>query len=461
MLNSENKYHITISFKQKIEGMLLTLVDGTLETVYSAISDHLYLELPQGIYKLTARFIDYIQEYPLIINRSENFTLQYDYLSVAPILDFETTHEYYHGNSHDFSKYTTDMNRNYKPNFLFFAAKYFKDEFPNIIMGELNGHYSIMNRENEVLYQFGSENTKFDNEYGWLAFSNKLENGQYFLKWTFKSESRIFPFYIYDNYQTQFFIRYAAAPDFENCFFFYTKKMAFSIFDEEYLVLEKIRFAFKDYKNYNLLTGKDRDIIQQHPFLVTLVTILQNELGEKLDFENYEHLPLPDLGVISNNQNDIDNSESLPILSSIMNKYNNIKKNNKLSIIADSLVDRVIDNLRYDLFWNNFSKIDNANDWTELYSNFKNQNKTPTIVTSELKINRVLTNTFSKEKNDLIAEKLNSLRENKKVKNYELKISEAINSIKEVSDIAEKLDLPPTMVLRNFDKYKRIYDKIK
>src|SRR3990167_8419433 len=373
MLSSENKYHVTISFNQRIEGILLSLVNGILETVYTGVAEQLSLELPVGIYKLRAKFIDYMQEYPLIIDENKNFRLDFDYPSVAPILSFRTTHEYFHGNCEYFSKFTTEKEEKANPSLLFFGAKYDKDKFQNVIMEKLLSNYSVINSDNETLSQFDSVNAKFSNDYGWLAFSTKLQNGQYFLKWNNESECRIFPFYIFDNYQTQFFIRYSTLPDFENCFFFYTKKMCFSVDAEEYLVLDKILFAFKDYSNYKLLTEKDISIIQQHPYLVTLIHILQSELSEKLDCEDCEHLLLPDLILLSDNPNEIENDELLPVISSVMNKYSYNKKNKKVSFKPASLIDRTIDHVRYDLFWNNFSKIDNTIDWLDLYSKFINK----------------------------------------------------------------------------------------
>ncbi len=464
MLISENKYHISISFNQRIEELLLTLVDGTFETVYSGITEQLNIELPEGIYKLIAKFIDYTQEYPLIIDESKNIRLDFNYPSVAPILSFVTTHEYFHGNSEQYSKFTTEKESKTNPSFLFFAAKYEKDKFPNILIENLLVNYSIINSDNEILYQFGSENSKFSNEYGWLAFSNKLENGQYFLKWNIESECRIFPFYIFDNYQTQFFIRYSTAPDFENCFFFYTKKMCFNVDAEEYLVLDKILFAYKDYSNYKLLTEKDKIIIQQHPYLVTLIHILQSELNEKHDCENYEHLMLPDLILISDKPSEIEDSEMLPVISTVMNKYSNNKKNKKLSFKPASLVDRTIDHIRYDLFWNNFSKIDNTIDWLDLYSKFVNRSDLFPVSNSDnqiVKLSKRVANTFAKANKDTIEERLNSLIGKIQIENYESKINDTFNSIRDVSEIADKLNLPPTKVLRNYDTYKGIYDKLK
>ncbi len=57
---------------------------------------------------------------------------------------------------------------------------------------------------------------------------------------------RIFPFYIYDQYQTQFFIRYHNKADMENCFFFYSNKQSFSRDAEKNnVVLDKIMYAIQ------------------------------------------------------------------------------------------------------------------------------------------------------------------------------------------------------------------------
>jgi len=422
------------------------------------------LMLPEGIYKLSAKFIDYSQEYPLIIDEDKNFNFDFDYPSVAPILTFKTTHEHFHGNSEYFSQVSTNQTIQDKPNMLFFAAKYDKDNFQNVIMENLLSVYSIINSENEMLYQFTPENAKFSNEYGWLAFSSKIANGLYFLKWQSENESRVFPFYIFENYQTQFFIRYSQTADFDNCFFFYTNKMCFRVDAEEYLVLDKIMFAYKDYSNYKSLTEKDKFIIQQHPYLVTLIHILQSELSKKLDFENWERLSLPDLMLLNNDVSKIEFEEQMPIISSMMTKYVFNSKQKRLSFRPASLVDRTIDNVKFDLFWNNFSKIDNTIDLLELYTKFVNKLDFFPVKNKDNQIVRLIkrvANTFAKTGKDKLEERLNSLIGKTQVKNLDVKINDTIKSIGDISEIAEKLNLPPTKVLRNYDTYKEIYDKLK
>ena len=464
MLSSENKYQVTISFKQNIEGIFLTLIDGTLETVYSGTDQFLHLTLPEGIYKLRAKFIDYTQEYALIIDENKDIYLDFDYPSVAPILSFKTTHEYFHGNSEYFSHHSTNQKVQEPSNFLFFAAKYDKDSNKDVIMENLLPDYSIINSENETLYPFNTETAKYDNDFGWLAFSDKLSNGLYFLKWNTESDGRIFPFYIFDEYQTQFFIRYSQTADFDNCFFFYTQRMSFRFDAEEYLLLDKILFAFKDYNNYNSLTEKDKCIIQSHPFLVTLVHILQYELSvEKPDCDNWEHLTFPDLLLQKGTESESEFTELMPITSPVMTKYLSNTKRKNFSFKPASLIDRTIDNVRYDLFWNNFSKIDNTIDWIELYTKYINKSDLFPVSNEDnqiVRLSKKVANTFAKASKGTLDKRLNALIGKIKVENHDDKIAETLNSIGDISEIADKLNLPPTKILRNYDTYKRIYEKL-
>lgn len=460
MLNSENKYHITISFNQKIEGILLSLIDGAMETVYMGVATELSLELSEGIYKLKASFIDYTQEYLFIIDKDENFQLDFDYPSVAPILSFKTTHEYFHGPSENYSQAATNPTTNEHPNFLFFAAKYDKDKFPEIVMENLLSTYSIINNENKILYQFSPENAAFDTSFGWMVFSDKLINGLYFLQWKIESDNRIFPFYIFDNYQTQFFIRYSETADFENCFFFYTRKMGFRQNAPEYLILDKIMFAFKDYNNYKSLNEEDKSIILEHPYLMTLIYILQTELSVASEYANEEHLPLPDLSITLGKES----GEQIPVISSVMTKYICNLRKIQMPFKPGSLIDRIIDNLKYDLFWNNFSKIDNVEDWNTIYTSILSTSKAYTINSNDnplVKLSKSVANLFGNASKETISERLDSLMGNLQTENLESKVISTINSIGDVSQIANKLDLPPTKVLRNYETYKGIYDKLK
>jgi hypothetical protein len=467
-MNFDTKYKVTITFNQILEGLQLTLVDGNFNTIFNEISERLEIELTQGAYQLKATFIDYYQEYLVLIDTSGDFIFDFNYPSVAPILKFKTTHEYFHGNSEYYSKLST-LDSTTNPNFLFFGAKYYKEFFPNIIMENCLAEYSIYDKENKLLFEFNKLTCKYSNEYAWFAFSNKLIEEMYFLKWSKDSNTRIFPFYIFENYQTQFFIRYNELPDFENCFFYYTNKMGFKYDAEEYLVLDKILFAFKDYKNYKLLTKKDRFIIQHQPYLVSLIHILQQSLAIKnLDFASCGHLQLPDLHLLSNLKDKSNFDEMMPVISSVMTKYAVNKKSDGLRFKPASIIDRTIDHIKYDLYWNNFSKIDELAEWNDIYSQLIQKSKFYPISNSDnhvIKMGKTLGNLYRnyycKIGQTTIQERMNSLLGNVESEDLQTKIDNTINSIGDVSQIADKLNIPVTKVLRNYAIFKNIFNKIK
>lgn len=468
MMNFDIKYKVTISFNQILEGLQLTLVDGIFNTIFTGISERLEVELTQGAYQLKASFIDYYQEYLILVDASKDFIFDFNYPSVAPILKFKTTHEYFHGNAEHYSRVSTlDLTTN--PNFLFFGAKYYKELFPNIIMENCLTEYSIYDKENKLLFKFNNTTCKYSNEYAWFTFSNKLIEGMYFLKWSKDSNTRIFPFYIFENYQTQFFIRYNELPDFENCFFYYTNKMDFKYDAEEYLVLDKILFAFKDYKNYKSLTEKDRFIIQQQPYLVSLIHILQQSLAIKnLDFASWGHLPLPDLHLLSQHKDKSNLNELMPVISSVMSKYAVNKKSDGLRFKPASIIDRTIDHIKYDLFWNNFSKIDELSEWNDIYSQliqkskfYPNSNSDNQVIKISKTVGNWYRNYFGKIGQTTIQERMNSLLGNIESEDFQTKFDDTINSIGDVSQIADKLNIPVTKVLRNYATFKNIFNKIK
>jgi hypothetical protein len=479
MLNSENKYQVSISLNQRIGGIHLTLIDGTFEIIYTGQTDQLNLDLFQGIYKLKASLIDFNQEYILVVDEDKDFRFDFDYPSVAPILEFKTTHEYFHGNAAHYSTESTNREVIARPNFLFFAAKYDKELYPEVFIKNHITDYSIIDKNNKPIIQFDKENSEYSNEYGWVAFSTKIESGLYFLQWNDQEISRNFPFYIFDNYQTQFFIRYTRSADFDNCFFFYTDKMCFRQDAAEYLILEKIQYAYKDYKNYELLTEEDKLIIRQHPYLVTLIRILHQSLisnnhkfddGEQMlisnchEFDDWEHLPLPDLQFLSSSPTEENDDDHLPIISAVMTHFTYSPQKKGMTIKPASLIDRTIDHINFDLFWNNYSKIDNAVDWLDLYTKFVSKSDLFIIRKNDSEITKLgkkFANTMSKAGKDTIQERLDSLMGKEPSTNSERKIKDAIKSIRDVSQIAVKLNLPPTKVLRNYDTYKMIYDKLK
>lgn len=462
-MNNSDKYYINIRFNQRLEGLELTLVDGRLNNVFEGKTETLELNLTQGIYQLKAKFIDYSKEYTILVVKNEEFVLDFDYPSVAPILSFTTTHGYLSAPAEYASIVPTTGKPEKRPDFMFFGAKYDKNAFPEIAVEKCLKHYSIYQDDNPSPYRFSNKNSKVSNELGWFIHSRKLDEGLYFLNWNDGTEGRIFPFYIYEGYQTQFFIRYGEKPDFENSFFFYSNKKEFTVKSREYLVLDKIIYAYKDYQKYELLTEKDKAIIRQHPYLVTLIEILQIILEKDRDFKEDKKLSLPDLSFITT-ENGMKNEagDVLPILSSIMCKLITFKKDEGLNFRPASLIDRTMDNLKFDIFWNNFSKIDDVLEWKDIYTNLIEKSKSYATGPGDnriMKIGKLIANTLKTTAQVKIENRISSLLGD--LNSDSNTINDALYSVDNVSKIAEKLNLPPTKVLRNYSMYNDIFKKLK
>lgn len=451
MNNSDVKFHILVAFNQPVEGLHLVLVDGDLQIIYAGYTSQLDMFVEKGIYRLKVNLIDYYQEYLLIVDADKTFHFDFDYPSVAPILSFKATHDYLCKNLEAFSIQSTNPDTPDRPNFLFFGAKYDKNTFPELVPVTLLTSYSILSSTNEILIEFNTDNTRFNNEEGWFIFSGKLDNGLYFLKANGTEDPRIFPFYIYDHYQTQFMIRYHNKADMENCFFFYSNKQSFRREAEEYLVLDKIMYAFKDYKNFQQLTDSDHGIIREHPFLVTLVRALQIlATGENTDFTDCEFLPLPDLELLAGNKQLIELNNLLPVLSAVMTRFAVNENNSGINFEQELLIDMVIDYVKYDLYWNNFSQIDAP------YSNltgFMNRldELTRSFITHPYIIN-VKGNTYQERLIQAVTRLIATNQTKEAIK--------LLTRADSISTIAQQLNLPTSQVFRNFDTYNDIYNKM-
>lgn len=480
MNDSETKYTIHISFKQLLDGLQLILIDGNLNKIVEEETQTLQLSLPKGIYQLKASFIDYFEEYFLTVNEEENFVLDYHYPMTSPSMRFATTHEYFSNPAETWSRKSTTDDRDKVPNFFFFAATYDKDTLPKEeTVTDLLTNYSIFSTTRKLNIHFNADNSFVDGDAGVVVFSAKLKTGMYFLKYKKKDESkkdesekyerRIFPFYIYNGYQTQFLLRYKQVPDFGNSFFYYDNKFGFNRDDSQYLLLDKIQYAYKDYSNYKLLTNFDRFSIKAHPYLVALIHILHlvtdNE-ADTTEFADAPMLELPDIALLKalkDNDQHI-NSDELPIVSAIMAKCM-VTIGKKMEFKPGSIMDRVVDTLNFDIFWNNCSAIEDLSRMEELYKDLLEKSKYYGISLKEnrmVKIAKLMLNSFRSTPENFKEDRLNTLMGNTPPDTPEdnTKFIDAINSVANVSEISNKFNLPPTTVLRNYEMYDDIYKKM-
>lgn len=467
---------LEIRFNQNIDGLHLQLLDGNFNTVYEGVTNQLSVSVAKGVYLLKINFLDYYQEEFIFVDDNKKVELDIKYPATAPVLGFITTHEYFSYPAADTSRQcTVDSSETMPPNFCFFAARY-DMHIGTTAAEEWLQHYSVYNEDGTVFYQLDILNSCYDNHFGSVGFSARLNPGVYFLHYKNGDESNIFPMYVFDGYQSQFFVRYRDAPDFLNSIVFYTQRMMFDIAFEEYLVLDKIQFAYKDISNYALFTERDKAIIAQHPYLVALMNTLKyslrgNEVAMQIDFDHCPALPIPDLLIAQTGREMLfDLSEELPLLSFTMNMYTHVSNREALLFKPGSLVDRVIDYAQYNLFWNNFSNIGKLEEWKPVYSevlknaSFFSEEKSDS---PEMRMCKQLVNSLpnkhqAPEAASAVDVGLNYLMGEKVVdKESADKINEIIGQVSDVISMSKELGVPLTSVLRDFKSYRELYNDLK
>lgn len=467
---SETGYPVRIHIQQSIPDLHLELLNGKMETVVQDKTSTLDLSLSQGVYQLKATYIDYYQEYFLSVEGPATFTLDFNYPSTSPVMNFCTTHEYYSVPAHQSSIHCTVPDKeSVQPNFLLFGARYERNHRSEEDIETLLSCYSIYNNDHSVSFSLTAENTHKDDNDGLFTFSDELEPGMYFLHYTSETENRIFPFYLFEQFQTQFFIRYYERPDFSNCLFFYSEQMEFHRDNPAYVAFEKLQQAFNDMKYLNVLSANDLDIIHNTPYLNYLLRVLHVLHGKGYP-ENKEipALYLPDLDILEQRRiTHFGKAENvLPILTMVMHKQIAHSESEADVFANGSLADRIIDHLQPDIFWTNFSTIDLADNWKESLNAFfepdygltqKPETKPAGLFRRLIQKNFSKLSATSPGKKDLAEKAAQFLQEKDRKKRLEL----IVERVPDLLEIAQKLNLPVPMVLRKYNQYKEIFNQLR
>lgn len=471
-MNTSEKFRLRVSFNHQVNGIRFQLVDGELNTIYDEVGMKLDRYVAQGIYHLKISYIDYFQEKFFSVSDNTELKLDFDYPFTVPALDFKTTHEYYSLDAERFSLKATCGRMEHRPNFFFFAALYDPEKKSPVPVSKWLDCYTLFNTNKSVNVKLNYNNTICDNKWGKVCFSAFLQPGLYFLSYNDTSIQRIFPIYIYDKYQTQFFIRYSDMPDFVNSRIFYSDAGCFRQSAIEYLLLEKIIFSFSDFKNFQSINAGELENIKKSPYLVTLVNLLFQILpphiaqqykpySHKSPVEDCKSLELPDLIYCKNDQLDVyPNSDKPPLLSMILSRYTHRHDNGQLLFKPASTLDRIVDNLHYDLFWTNFSKIEEPETWAKTYRPLlRTIHESPNaIVRTVCKAKDAVLDLWNPPFDDTLKYLVGKavLAEGQTEA-----VTEMVNKIKDVSVMTKEFGLPPTTILRNYRKYTKYYFQIK
>ncbi|KAA2239869.1 hypothetical protein F0L74_27165 [Chitinophaga agrisoli] len=381
MQPSEQLLTVSIRLNQPIDGVTFSLTDFKLREIVTGVTgNRLDLQVVQGIYLLKMHFNNYRQETHLLIEKDGPIYIDFNYYCAPPVSGFRSSHAHYSAVAEQYSAtstYITPDTATHLPNFFLFIAPY--DLPVNKESGPLTdymGVYSFYNLDRSVMFGITEEGRYYSDEQSAFCFSGSFKEGLYFLEYTKDGEARIFPIYIYKDYQTQFFIRYNKLPDFFNSRLYFTKQWGIQRNEKAYLILEKILLAYADYANYPLLTTAELVIAGEQPYLTALLQILHEVLDKEAPFKDQDVLEIPDLYFVSGMRGRYPFTDMPPVTSFVMNNYfrqaaigsSDELYKTKFLIIPGSIIDRVNDTVNYDIFWNSFSEMENLIDWRSFMS---------------------------------------------------------------------------------------------
>jgi hypothetical protein len=433
-------------------GGKLTLISGSFERIVSTLSDNLSVEVPAGIYQVRIDAPGYYQEEYIQVDSNKEFIVDVKRISAFPVSPFMSVHESHQNYARTYSmKCTAVPQSDVRPNFLFFMATYDLKTWGSSIPFR---EFTLFNDEGFTVRMKDSR-CFFDEVTGVAVFSINIPPGLYFISYNpspdadkdlskdkenEQKKDRVIPFYIFEGKQSQFFIRCTSEPDFSNCRIFYSDRMEFDYNDKAYSTMERLLMAYSNYKYYESLTSEEKQCISQSTYLSALSAILHIALKKPLPTDLGPALELPDLEYLRSDSNDKEKivalSERLPTLGFIMYKYST---NASGFVIAASLMDRVTEHAKYDIFWSNFTKVESRD-----------------LVARNIRKGIRDTSTFGKVR--LMFESLVSATVN--LDAIRTKTGSYSTGHGDESAIAQKLSIPLTSVIRNYKATKEAYDLI-
>lgn len=500
MSNSDiQSFNVTVRLNRFVPGSKLTIIDSVYNKIVSDTTGSLTRKLSKGLYQVRIDAPGYYQEEYIKVLKDEEFVIELRSYSSIPVYPFKSTHEYYLKPAERYSKentYQKDASR--KPNFFFFLANY-ESKLPGSAVPVIEEFY-FFNDSKTVAIDLTLSDSYSNLEDGLIIFTGQFDQGLYFLAHRpkervtqdgqiEKGETRILPIYIFENYQTQFFLRYTNKPDFSTSRIYFSERMCFDHSDKVYYALERLLLAFSNYDYYDYLSDEDHINIKQSPYLKALVNILhsalylsqskefslkektsEKELKKLLEFEKQRYhesevLQLPDVAYLKRSMNlTIDDEHDLadkpPVLSFLMFKYSS---NDNISITPASVMDRVAEFLKYDIFWTSFTNIEDPKDIAEAIRKGLEVPSTFDWIKSFVHNTGILgskRNVFRREDRQWMKEKVKEAFTKEDTELLRSKVNQFVSSSGDAKLIASKFNIPVTTVLRRYKELKKAYNEM-
>ncbi|WP_185113725.1 hypothetical protein, partial [Chryseobacterium sp. Leaf394] len=108
------------------------------------------------------------------------------------------------------------------------------------VADSMGWRFSILDKERNLLFRLNENNIKEDKDFGWLAFHAPLASGIYYLVYNGPVKREI-PLYVFEDWQTQFFLTFKRTPIFPTARILFRKpNSAFGTFEKDNMEVDKL-----------------------------------------------------------------------------------------------------------------------------------------------------------------------------------------------------------------------------
>lgn len=226
------------------EFVFLELFDGDGKLVagnYKSISE----QLARGLYQLNIYSNEKLETQTIRLDKdfSGNFMNTGSYSSISGYF-LESSHEYYTETSKYWSDHFTLDEKKYDDGssvFVFFRYpdREIRDRQRNVA-DSMGWRFSLLDKERNLLFRLNENHIKEDKDFGWMAFHAPLKSGIYYLVYNGPVKREI-PLFVFENWQTQFFLTFKRTPIFPTARILFRKPNSpFEIFEKDNMETDKL-----------------------------------------------------------------------------------------------------------------------------------------------------------------------------------------------------------------------------
>ena len=247
IMNSKEKAVYQFNFVAEgplSEFVFLELFDGVGKLVaekYKSISE----QLERGLYQMNIYSNEKLETQTIRLDKDYygNYENKGSYSSISGYF-LESSHEYYTETSKFWSDHFTLDEKKYDEGssvFIFFRYpdREIRDQQKNVAES-MGWRFSLLDKNRNLLFRLNENHIKEDKDAGWLVFHAPLDAGIYYLVYNGPVKREI-PLYVFEDWQTQFFLTFKRTPIFPTARILFRKpNSAFDIFEYDNMEVDKL-----------------------------------------------------------------------------------------------------------------------------------------------------------------------------------------------------------------------------